>query len=159
MRNPSLPTDQAKDFAAAKTLRARIGHQSRQNLADTLRSETAIRRLNFTPPPDGLAMASLTTCCSPLVSMDPPVSRLAATRSVTPWDKAMRCSQSSLPIRKWRKPPSTITSSHIEHFRHIGVSTVRSTIDRTARSQFDIVNAIYLRVRDFARCGLCRRSG
>src|SRR5436190_22102507 len=43
MRNPSLPTDQAKDFAAAKTLRARIGHQSRQNLADTLRNETAIR--------------------------------------------------------------------------------------------------------------------
>jgi hypothetical protein len=65
MRNPSLPTDQAKDFAAAKTLRARIGHQSRQNLADTLRSETAIRRLNFTPPPDGLAMASLKTCCPP----------------------------------------------------------------------------------------------
>ena len=91
--------------------------------------------------------------------MDPPVSRLAATRSVMPGDKAMRCSQSSLPIRKRRKPPPTITSSHIEHFRHIGLSTVRSTIDRTARSQFDIVNAIYLRVRAFARCGLCRRSG
>jgi len=57
-------------------------------------------------------------------------------------------------ILKW-----TITSSLIEHFRQIGLSIIRSTIDRTARSQFDIVNAIYLRVRDFARCGLCRRSG
>jgi hypothetical protein len=58
---------------------------------------------------------------------------------------------------KWREPPSTITSSPIEHFRQIGLSIIRSTIDRTARSQFDIVNAIYLGVRAFAERGLCRR--
>ena len=159
MRNPSLPTDQAKDFAAAKTLRARIGHQSRQNLADTLRSENRHSEAKLYSATGRTRHGEPHNMLSPLVSMDPPVSRVAATRSVTPGDKAMPCSQSSLSIRKWRKPPSTITSSHIEHFRHIGLSTVRSTIDRTARSQFDIVNAIYLRVRAFARCGLCRRSG
>jgi hypothetical protein len=55
-------------------------------------------------------------------------------------------------ILKW-----TITSSLIEHFRQIGLSIIRSTIDRTARSHFHIVNAIYLGVRAFAERGLCRR--
>ena len=73
--------------------------------------------------------------------------------------KVTRYLQNSLPIQNWLKPRSTITSSHIEYFRHTGLSVIRSTIDRTARSQFDIVNATYLRVRAFARRMLCRRSG
>ena len=71
--------------------------------------------------------------------------------------KVTRCLQNSLPMRKWHELPSTITSRPIEHFRQIGLSIIRSTIDRIARSQFDIVNAIYLGVRAFAGRGFRHR--
>ena len=49
------------------------------------------------------------------------------------------------------------TNSPIAIFGRLAFPFVRSTIDRIARSQFDIVNATYLGVRAFAERGPCRR--